>query len=408
MTEFNLALLAIGTLVLGIGLISRLVRHSLLSEPILALLFGVIAGPVGLNWLNLSDWGEPTVVLEQTARLTLAFGLMGVALRLPRGYPVRQWYPLTILLGLGMPLMWLFGSAIAHSILGISWLDALLIGAIVTPTDPVVATSIVTGELAHQYLPASLRHAISAESGANDGLAYPLVLLPILLKQRPPSDVPLDWLGRVLVWEVGFAIVLGILLGLAAGYLLEWAERWDTIEKNSFLTYTVALSLTALGLAKLLGSDGILAVFVTGLAFGTIVSAQERAQEERVQEAFDRFFTLPIFALLGASLPWQEWVELGWRGVTLAVAILLFRRLPVLWLLAWQLGKLRRPRNIWFMGWFGPIGIAALYYANFVHRQTGLEDIWIVSSLVICTSIVVHGITATPFTLRYGRWAERS
>jgi sodium/hydrogen antiporter len=187
LSELNVALTAVGGLVLVIGLLSGSIRRSLLSEPLVALLAGILLGPAALGLLDPAGWGSQETILEQAARLTLAISLMGVALRLPKREPLRGWRSLAVLLGLVMPLMWLVSGLLVYLILGVPFLVALLVGAVVTPTDPVVSSTIVTGELAEENLPDRLRYTLSGESGANDGLAYPFVVLPILLLTRPPG-----------------------------------------------------------------------------------------------------------------------------------------------------------------------------------------------------------------------------
>ena len=403
MNALNIALVAIGGLVLFLGLISNWLRRAWwASDPIIALLFGILLGPT-LGVLNPLEWGiSQEVLVEQAARFTLAIGLMGVALRLPKNYVFRHWRSLSVLLGLVMPLMWLSSGLIVYFILNLPFWEAMLIGAVVSPTDPIVASSIVTGCVAQKYLPSRLRHLISSESGANDGLAYPIVFLPLLLLTKPPGAALSEWLVRVILWEVGGAILVGILLGYGSGRLLEWAEAKQTIEEYSFLSYAIALTLTVLGTAKLIGSDGILAVFVAGLAFSEALSGKERSEEENIQEAINRFFSLPIFILLGLVIPWQQWQALGWRGLALAVAVLLLRRLPAILMLK-SLLKLRFVESV-YVGWFGPIGVAALYYASLSVRETGVEEIWGVSSLLICASIFAHGFTSTPLTEFYGKF----
>jgi sodium/hydrogen antiporter len=194
----------------------------------------------------------------------------------------------------------------------------------------VVASSIVTGGVAERNLPSRLRHLLSGESGANDGLAYPLVFLAVLMLEHPPGAALGEWALKVVLWEVGAAVAVGALAGYGAGWLLEKAEARETIGKTSFLAYTVALTLTVLGGAKLIGTDGILAVFAAGLAFSLAVRESERGEEEQAQEAVNSFFTLPAFVLLGLALPWGEWLELGWPAGALVLAVLLLRRLPAL------------------------------------------------------------------------------
>ena len=104
------------------------------------------------------------------------------------------------------------------------------------------------------------------------------------------------------------------------------------------------------------------------------------------------------------ALPWEGWLGLGWRGLLLVVAVLLLRRLPTVLALRPLLGPLRRQtKDVLFLGWFGPIGAAALYYAAFSLRETGIKEAWVIGSLVICASVLVHGVTATPLTKLYGR-----
>ncbi len=173
------------------------------------------------------------------------------------------------------------------------------------------------------------------------------------------------------------------------------------MEKASFLAFTVALALLVLGAAGLAGVNGVLAVFVAGLAFDNMVGGSERAEEANVQEAVNQFFTLPIFALIGVALPVGDWLALGWSGAGLAASILLLRRLPATLALQRWLPDLDRRSDTLFIGWFGPIGVSALLYSSEAVHRSGEEIVWTVTSLLICASIVAHGISATPLTKRY-------
>jgi len=200
---------------------------------------------------------------------------------------------------------------------------------------------------------------------------------------------------------------MGALIGYIAGRLLVWAEAKQSIEKQSFLAYTLAISLFVLGFVKLLGSDGILAVFVAGIAFDMVVGGSVSAEEENVQEAVDRFFTIYIFVLLGLALPWQQWLELGWKGLLLAVAVLLLCRPPAFLLLRPLLGQLKRWQDTLFLGWFDPIGAAAIFYAMLALRKTGLESAWVIGSLIICASIIARGFTAVPLAKAYAKMQHK-
>lgn len=406
--EVNLALLVLGGLVLVLGLLSGFLKERLfLSDPVVALLLGVVLSPAVFGAIDLHHWGQPEGILEQSARIAIGIQLMGIALRLPPGFVRQKWRPLTVLLGLVMPLMWLASALLVYLILGLPFWVSMLLGAVISPTDPVVATSIVTGRVAERNLPDRIRYILSAESGINDGLAYPFVMLPILFLTRSPGEAVWHWLSRTLLWEVVGAVILGLTAGYLAGWLLKWAERKQLIDKQSFLAYTVALSLVVLAGVKLMGGDGILAVFVAGCTFSMVVRNRDRAEEEEVQEAVDRLFTVYVFVLLGLSIPWRGWMDLGWRGVIFAIALLLLRRLPAIFALRRWLPECDRRADLLFMGWFGPIGVAAIFYAMLALRKAGVGVAWDVASLAICASIVVHGFTAIPFTKLYPSLREK-
>lgn len=408
MKQLYLALATVGATVLVLGLLSSALRRSVLSIPTAAMLAGVLLGPV-LGVFEPQSWGLSTdTLLEETARVTLAIALMGVALRLPPGFLKQQWRSLSVQIVGGMLLMWGATTLLLYLLLDLPFLLTLLAAAVVIPTDPVVAGSIVTGELAKDNVRAELRHGISAESGANDGLAYPFVMLPILLLAGPAGGNWTHWLGKNVLLEVGGAIAFGAALGTISGLLLRGAEARRMLEQHSFLAHTVALSLLALGSAKLLGLNGILAVFVTGIAFDAIVSSSDRAEEEKVQEAFNQFFMLPIFLLFGLLLPWRQWLELGWTGLAVLGSVLLLRRLPAFLLLRRWIPLLRDRLDAAFVGWFGPIGVATLYYAVMARSRTGEEMIWTIGSLLVFGSLIAHGGTAGPLTKRFGRRHKHS
>jgi sodium/hydrogen antiporter len=399
------SLAAVGGLLLLLGMLGGLLKERTpVSEPLIALLAGVLIGPAALGLLDLADLGDQALILEEAALVTLGVALVGVALRLPVGYSSRNWRLLFVLLEIVMPLMWIAGGFLTYLILGVPFWVAVLIGAIVTPTDPVVASSIVAGGVAERNLPARLRHAISSESGYNDGLALPFVVLPVLVLTEPPGEAIGHWLTHTVLLEIVAGAALAALMGYLAGRTLRWAEWKETMERTSLLTISLALSLSVLGVTELLHLNAVLAAFVAGIVFNFAGSSDAKESQEEIQEAISRFFDLPIFVLLGMALPWQGWLDLGWRGPLLVVAVLLLRRLPAVLALRPLLGPLRgQAKDILFLGWFGPIGAAALYYAAFSLRETGIEEAWVVGSLVICASVLVHGVSATPLTKLYGR-----
>lgn len=408
MEALNLALAVVGGLTLVLGLFAGLLqrRAHVLSDPMIAMLAGVAVGPHGLAVLRLSWVGDPLPVLEQVARFTVAIAVMSIALRVPDEYFRKRARTLSVLLVAGMTGMWLASGLLAYLLLDVPVWVGLLVGAVVTPTDPVIANTIVTGGTAAENIPRRLRDLLSAEAGANDGGAYPFVFLAILVLSRPLETALVEWATVTLLWEVLGAVVIGVAIGAAAGYAERWTNHQEFLDETSVLTVTVALTFTVLGAVKLLSSDGILAVFAAGFAYSVLVDPAHEVQEQRFQEVVNRLFTVPGFVVFGMALPLSAWVALGWSGAALVVAVLLLRRLPVIVALRRSLAPLDRSRDALFVGWFGPIGVAAVFYATLAVRHTGDRRVWVVASLLVAGSVVAHGATATPLTLGFGR-AER-
>lgn len=403
--EFSVISALLGGMVLLLGLGSRWLAKSPFPPTVIALVIGVLVGPQVLGWIDLANLGTEPLIREKAARLTLGIGLVGVALRIPREYPRRNWRAMAVLLSLGMVLMWAISTVLVYAIMGFPFWLAALIGAIVTSTDPIAASPIVTGSVAEENIPERIRHAISFESGANDGLSYLFVFLPFLMLTRTADQALSRWLLHTLLWQVGAAMVLGLGLGYGAGKLLRWSEDQEAIKSEWRLVYTVALALLAIGAGKLIGSDEVLVVFAAGAAFVQAVGAGDRKEEDQGQEAVNRFFAIPIFTLLGIAIPWEGWRALGWSGVLLAVAVLLLRRPPVLLLLRPLLPNVRSVPEALFMGWFGPIAVAAIYYASLVEHRLHQPVVWHVVSLVLCGSVLAHGVSGAPVTRWFGRTA---
>ncbi|MFZ0389434.1 MAG: cation:proton antiporter [Calditrichia bacterium] len=402
MNELNIILLAIGIIVLGVGLFSNLIKSKLyISIPLISTVFGILIGPAGLNLLNPFHWHEYHKIVEETARITLAIALMSVALRIPPEFVKKYFLSIVLVLLLGMIFMFVTSGLLTYWIAGVPFLVAFIIGGAITPTDPVVSSAIVTGELAKKKIPSRLRRFISSEAGANDGLAYPFVLLPVLLYLYATDFALQHWVLEIILWRVGVAALIGALIGYISAKLFIFAEKHKTIEEVYFLGYTIAISLLTLSLAKLIGSDGIFSVFVAGLVFDNFVETSKRSEQENVQEAINHFFTLPVFVLFGMVLPWNQWHEAGWAGILLCAAILLFRRLPYIIVFRKMFKPLKSVKDAAFDGWFGPLGVAALYYIAFSLGEIGDEAIWNYGTLIIFSSVIIHGITATPFTQKF-------
>ncbi|RCK68923.1 sodium:proton exchanger [Desertihabitans brevis] len=399
----NLVLTLFAGTTLLLSAFSRQLQRVSLPGPLLALAAGVLIGPHALDLLRIEDLGVPTgTLLEQASRLTLAVGLAGVAMRLPHGYWRSSTSWLGLIIGVGMVAMLAVATGVLWALLGVPFLLALLLGAIVTPTDPVVTTPIVTGSLAEDRIPDQVRHDLSAESGINDGLGYLFVLLPVLLLTKPDTAWH-ELLTTVLVREVLGAALLGVVAGYLLGRLFVLAEDKGLMEESSYLGFLLPLALFVLGAAKLVGTDAVLAVFVAAAVFGQVIPQRDEAQEDKVEDAVNRFFLLPIFVLLGLALPIGSWLELSWVVPLALLAAVLLRRLVTLWLLRPLLRPVHDRSETAFLSWFGPIGVSALFYATLAERLTGHSEIFVWTTLAVTLSVLVHGLSTAPASA----WLQR-
>ncbi|MDP9444359.1 MAG: cation:proton antiporter, partial [Actinomycetota bacterium] len=187
---------------------------------------------------------------------------------------------------------------------------------------------------------------------------------------------------------------------------LRAGEEHGSVEPGPALLFTILLALAVLGVSGLLHVDGVLAVFVAGLAFNKVSTGGERAGAVRIDEAVNQFLVLPLFLLLGAALPWDAWQDLGWRGLVFVVAVLVLRRLPVLLALARPL-RLAAP-DATYLGWFGPVGVSALFYLTLEVERLGVDvTVLGAGALVVAASTVAHGVTSS-VGLRVYRRASRA
>ncbi|WP_150254187.1 cation:proton antiporter domain-containing protein [Nocardiopsis deserti] len=397
MDPLPLAYAAIGTLSVLLALFSDRFRELPLSEPLLALLLGVALGPHALGLLTLSAETRDTLLLEGT-RVLLAASVMTAALRFPVSSLRGLVAPLALLLCVAMPVAAAVTGA-AALLLGLPLALAALVGACLCPTDPVLAASVVTGKPAQRDLSERLRRLLTGESGANDGLA--LALVGVAVAAVLPSAGPVDVAGR-LAWEILGSVVLGVVVGAAAGKAMEAATRHRELEEGPALVFTLLLAVAVLGVARLIGVGGVLAVFVAGLAYNRTVRRGERGPQQNIDEAVNRYLALPVFVLLGAVLPWREWVGFGPAALAFVLAVLLLRRPPVLMVLTRPLGL--RPRDAAFAGWFGPMGVSALFYAaHSVHEGVHDPRLFAAVALAVTASVVAHGVTASPLRRLYAR-----
>jgi len=399
--RLHLGYALVGGLAVVLAFGSSRIRELPLSEPLLALALGVLVGPRVLGLIDIPDPVRPGLTLEAT-RLLLAVSLMAVALR----YPARELRPLlrpvsllVVVVMLGMAAV---TAGLAAAVLGLPLALAALLGACLSPTDPVLAGSVVTGKPAERDLPARLRQLLSTESGSNDGLALPLVVLGIAVVLHESLGAGV----AEAAYQVLGAVGVGVAVGVVAGKAVEAAVRREDVAPGSLLVFTLVLAVAVLGLARVARTDAVLAVFAAGLAYNVVVAPGERGPQQSLDDALNRYLVLPLFLLLGVELPWSAWARLGWGAVGFPVAVLLLRRLPLVLALRRPLGL--RLRDAVFLGWFGPIGVSALFYLTHSEEQGVIDPrLWAAGSLVVAASTVVHGVTSAPGRTAYLRASAR-
>ncbi len=400
----NTFFLLVGVLVVGasvgVALFER--RFGVLSEPVVATLAGMVVGPHVLGLVDFGGVGVSLAILEQVAPVAIALSVMGIALRLPKDYFREHALDMAVLIGVVLFLSALVSGGIAAATMRAPLWVAAAVGAAVAPTDPLVASAIVTGEVAERNVPARLRNLISAESGVNDGAAFPLLFLPVLFLQdggRGPRETLVHWaLFKLLLGVVG-AVALGAAAGWGVGKVQTYAERKDVLERMSAVSTMLGLSLLVLGAVALLGSDGILAVFVAGVVFQRVAPLAEEEQQFRSQLALNRFFNVPVFLFFGIDLPLESWRGWGWHVPALVAGVLLLRRIPALLALRRLLPSVEGVREALFVGWFGPIGAAAVFWAAVAVRETGRPEIWTAVSAIVAASLLAHSATS-PWLIR--------
>ena len=392
----DIVLFAAGLVAVIVAMLLRHLEQWSITPPLLGLLTGTVLGPQ-LGDVLVLPAGEEVRIMHVAARLLLAVALMAIALRYPLNDARRRLPQVALLVLVVLPVM---TGVLA---LGASWLIglplglALVVGAVLSPTDPVLASGIVTGEPAERDIPERDRQILSLESGANDGLALPIVIVALAVALDRPMPAELG----TAAYQIAAGIVVGAVAGEAAGRAMRMARAHREVGTAVRSLYTVVLAFLVLGASGLVHADGLLSVFVAGLMHNRVITGGDRRAEVQIDETLNQFLVVPVFVILGAALPWGEWAAMGWGGVLFILVVLLLRRLPIV-------VALRRPlRGDWasalWLGWFGPIGVAALFYVGHAHEQ-GITDpaVWGATTLVVAVSTVVHGLTTGP-----ARWLYR-
>ncbi|WVW82386.1 hypothetical protein I302_104393 [Kwoniella bestiolae CBS 10118] len=414
-TETSKSLAVAGGYVSIFGVFSYFVKEKLfMSEALIALLVGIITGPIALRWFDPFSWTDDQYYLtHQITRVVIAIQVLFTGIALPARYLRREWLSLVTLLGPIMTTAWFVSSLLIWGLIpGLTFLESLVIGACVTPTDPVLSNAICKGRYAEKNVPLHVRNIIVAEAGANDGLGFPFLFLALYLILIHEPDHPRhsiggaigEWFYNILFYQIILSCLIGAGVGYIARKLLKFAKQRQLIDHESFLSFGVALTFFTLGWVGIIGSDDILCCFVVGNSFTWDDWFRLETEDHGFQDVIDQLLNSGIFLYIGAIIPWSDFSKYSlspWRLVVLGILIMLVRRLPWVWALSRWIPALKTTRESVFAGFFGPIGVGAVFYVQValdVIPEDGTREhlrqvILPVVYFLVLTSVVVHGIT---------------
>ncbi|KAI8637299.1 Sodium/hydrogen exchanger family-domain-containing protein [Parasitella parasitica] len=417
-STFTIAIAILSGFILFFGYISMFLKERLfLSEALVAVIVGIIAGPLVTNGFNPYSWADHDEITKQLTRCIIAIQVMAVGIELPKHYMKKEWLTMTMLLIPTMMFMWLISGLFIWGLVPpINYLEALVISACICPTDPILANSVVKGRFAEKHVPAHIRNALSAESGANDGMGFPFLFLAIFLIAEDNVGTAIGkWIYITCLFQIALSCVIGIVVGYVARKVLQWSERNHLIDKPSFLAFAIALALFLMSMTGFSGSDDLLACFAAGNAFSWDDWFRHETEEAHFQEVIDMMLNLAIFVYIGAIIPWSDFgnAELGltpWRLVVIGILVLFFRRLPIVLLLKPVMPAMKTYREAIFSGWFGPMGVGAVFLSIIAKEELEIAyegkeapvSIRVISPVVlfiVFCSVIVHGTTIPLFKL---------
>ncbi len=378
---FGEALLIVGSLLALTAALSGLIRGTVLSAAVLSITLGIVLAELDLVSVDVGDQGVVELI-----ELALILTLVSDGLLVDRELLGRHWGPAARALVFAMPItlvLLALGAAVLFPEL--TWAEAFLLGAVLCATDPVITSSVVTS----RAVPSTIRHTLNLESGLNDGLALPFVLFFLVLAS-PGGDAGRE--AAQLVGEAAFGALLGVALGLFAGWLHRVVPGGVTARYAGI--YAVGFGLVAFGLADVTFGNGLIAAFVFGITLGI---SEHRITEQFVDfsENVSAIFQVLTFFVFGALI-----VTTGYdASVPALIAFIGFALLiarPVAVELAMVRTGIPRPHKA-FIAWFGPKGVASMLFALLVLDATVEHGtlVFDVASFVILASIVAHGLTDT-------------
>ncbi len=357
--------------------VSTLAERSVLSTAVLFLVAGFL---ISGSALDLIEFQPIAPVVSRLAELALFAVLFTDGMRLDIPSLRREWHYSARVLLIGMPLAFGALTLLARFVAGLAWLPALLLAAVLTPTDPVFASALV----GRKTTPGRLSRMLNVESGLNDGLALPAVLAFIALMSRGGTDLPSLYSHLAAGLVLGVAIALGAIM---LGHLpfFSATERYQPL--GAF-----ALGVLVYAVADLIGANSFLAAFTAG---ATVAAADPdlKAGFHAFTESIAELLKLAALLVFGALISIHFLLTVGWRAYLFAVLALLAVRPPIVWISLAGTPFTRGEKLA--AGWFGPKGFASVVYALFVLRTQVAQavDVYHIAAITIVISMIAHSST---------------
>jgi sodium/hydrogen antiporter len=389
MPSLEATMTVLGLLLMLGALVSGLARRSLLSLAALFVLTGFVLGNGALDWI---DFRARSGFVEDLAFAALIVILFRDGLEVEGEMLQRAWHLPLRKLVLAMPLTTIVVAGLARALIGLSWTESFLLGALLAPTDPVLTSSIVT----NARVPRLVRHSLNLESGLNDGLALPAVLA-FLAALSAGSSHFVWW--RFVLQDVGLGFLYGIACGWIASLLMPREHTrplGHSIPAHQKSLYALGVAFATYGVTVLSPKgNGFIAVFVAAIVLG-VRRPDLRAHFEQGSEEIVEIVKLGIFLVFGSLLTVHALTREGWVAVAFVAGTFLLARPLAVWIAL--LGTRTSVATRLFMGWFGPKGVATMTFALIVldrHIPSG-PRIFDLAALVVFCSIIVHGLSDTP------------
>ncbi len=378
------------------GLVSKRLGTTVLTGPIFFVAAGLAVGTEGLAVITEVDAEAVTLLLEATLAVVLFSDAMAInpsCLREEAAIPGR-------LLGWGLPLTIVAGLAAAVMLFSdLGFWEAALIGAILAPTDAALGQAVIS----NPKVPLAVRQGLNVESGLNDGIALPVVLVFLSAAEESAGLMSAGDVATFIAKQILLAAAIGIALGWLGGRAMVAARQRGWASHMSLRIAALALAAAGFGLALPVDGSGFIAAWVVGLVLHA-VTRHELPELSEFSETLGSAMTLASFLVFGAVLLGPALGDLTWQVVVYAVlSLTVIRIVPVA---VAMLGHGLKPPTIAYLGWFGPRGLASIIFAGLVLEAElpGGDVVVTVIVFTVALSVLVHGMTAWEGSQRYGAW----